>query len=395
MLLDAPARRALVRGFSIGVLGGLVATAVATPARGSFVTFESGQVRPLALSPDGSRLFAVNTPDNRLEIFTVDASGLTHAGSVPVGLEPVAVAARDGQRGVGRQPPVGQRQHRRRQRDAAARRPHAAGRRRAARHRLRRPRRQRAPSSPRRGAGRTSPPRCRRCSPRRARRARWSGCSTPPISATTLTGTPLTIVELFGDTPRALAATPDGSTRLRGGLPLRQPDDDGVRRRRLQRHQPQQRHRRRARARSSASRMPGGLPQSGDRARTASTASRDRPDRQVQSGQRPLGGRAGAQLEQRGALQPARPGRLRHRRQRQPAGAGRRSERRLRRRRHRALQHGGEPGRAEPRLRHQHRGAQRGALRGPRHPRRQHRARPPARGAHHRARRHRRRCRAI
>jgi DNA-binding beta-propeller fold protein YncE len=61
---------------------------------GSFVNFESGQVRPLALSPDGRRLFAVNTPDDRLELFDVTASGLVHAGSVPVGLEPVAVAAR-------------------------------------------------------------------------------------------------------------------------------------------------------------------------------------------------------------------------------------------------------------------------------------------------------------
>jgi YVTN family beta-propeller protein len=59
-----------------------------------FVTFESGQVRPLALAPDGSRLYAVNTPDDRLEIFDVDANGdLVHAASVPVGLEPVAVAA--------------------------------------------------------------------------------------------------------------------------------------------------------------------------------------------------------------------------------------------------------------------------------------------------------------
>ena len=68
--------------------------ALATPIQASFVTFESGQVRPLAMSPDGTRLFAVNTPDNRLEIFAVDGGGLTHAGSVPVGLEPVAVAAR-------------------------------------------------------------------------------------------------------------------------------------------------------------------------------------------------------------------------------------------------------------------------------------------------------------
>ncbi len=59
-----------------------------------FVNFESGHVRPLALSPDGGRLFAVNTPDNRLEIYTVSAAGLTLADEVPVGLEPVAVAAR-------------------------------------------------------------------------------------------------------------------------------------------------------------------------------------------------------------------------------------------------------------------------------------------------------------
>src|SRR6516225_1976132 len=60
----------------------------------SFVLFESGQVRPLALSPDGTRLFAVDTPDNRLEIFSVDGNGLTKTGEVEVGMEPVAVAAR-------------------------------------------------------------------------------------------------------------------------------------------------------------------------------------------------------------------------------------------------------------------------------------------------------------
>jgi YVTN family beta-propeller protein len=60
----------------------------------SFVTFETGQVRPMAMSPDGTQLFAINTPDNRLEIFSVDVGGLTHTGSVPVGLEPIAVAAR-------------------------------------------------------------------------------------------------------------------------------------------------------------------------------------------------------------------------------------------------------------------------------------------------------------
>jgi DNA-binding beta-propeller fold protein YncE len=69
-----------------------VAEAVAG-ASPSFTAFESGQVRPLALSPDGKLLFAVNTPDNRLEIFRVAGPGLQHVSSVSVGLEPVAVAA--------------------------------------------------------------------------------------------------------------------------------------------------------------------------------------------------------------------------------------------------------------------------------------------------------------
>lgn len=59
-----------------------------------YTLFESQQIRPLAMSPDGNQLFVVNTPDNRLEIFAVSAAGLEHTGSVPVGLEPVAVAAR-------------------------------------------------------------------------------------------------------------------------------------------------------------------------------------------------------------------------------------------------------------------------------------------------------------
>jgi YVTN family beta-propeller protein len=63
---------------------------------GSYTLFESGPVRPLALSADGTRLFAVNTPDSRLEIFRVSASGVAHESSVPVGLEPVAVAVADG-----------------------------------------------------------------------------------------------------------------------------------------------------------------------------------------------------------------------------------------------------------------------------------------------------------
>src|SRR5215831_17005606 len=81
----------------------VLSVALATTASAaSFVEFESGQVRPLALSladpghPGQTWLFAVNTPDNRLEIFDVSTGSATptHLASIPVGMEPVAVAAR-------------------------------------------------------------------------------------------------------------------------------------------------------------------------------------------------------------------------------------------------------------------------------------------------------------
>jgi DNA-binding beta-propeller fold protein YncE len=66
----------------------------AAKALSSYTLFESGQVRPLAMSPDKRHLFAVNTPDNRLEVFRIGEHGLVHTASIPVGVEPVAVAAR-------------------------------------------------------------------------------------------------------------------------------------------------------------------------------------------------------------------------------------------------------------------------------------------------------------
>ncbi|MEO8098934.1 MAG: hypothetical protein ABI811_14625 [Acidobacteriota bacterium] len=59
----------------------------------SFIAFESGHVRPLAMSPDGKMIFAVNTPNGTLEILDL-ASGAPGPFRIPVGLEPVAVAAR-------------------------------------------------------------------------------------------------------------------------------------------------------------------------------------------------------------------------------------------------------------------------------------------------------------
>ncbi len=76
-------------------LAAALAVTTSADAASPFTLFETGQVRPLAMSPDGNRLFAINTPDNRLEIFDINGGGaLAHLVSVPVGLEPIAVAAR-------------------------------------------------------------------------------------------------------------------------------------------------------------------------------------------------------------------------------------------------------------------------------------------------------------
>ena len=83
-------RRIITIALSIACLWAVPFLAVAQ----SFVAFESEQFRPLAISPDGNRLFAVNTPDNRLEIFTISGDDLVPDIAVPVGLEPIAVAVR-------------------------------------------------------------------------------------------------------------------------------------------------------------------------------------------------------------------------------------------------------------------------------------------------------------
>lgn len=73
----------------------MAAPPVAQAASPSFIAFESGQVRPLAMSSDGSKLFAVNTPNNTLEIFNITSTGLQLFARVPVGMEPVALALRN------------------------------------------------------------------------------------------------------------------------------------------------------------------------------------------------------------------------------------------------------------------------------------------------------------
>ncbi len=64
-------------------------------AQANYQLFEAGQVRPLAISPNGGSLVATNTPDDQLEIFAIQADGsLLHTTSVQVGLRPVAAAFR-------------------------------------------------------------------------------------------------------------------------------------------------------------------------------------------------------------------------------------------------------------------------------------------------------------
>ncbi|ANM29005.1 hypothetical protein ABI59_04425 [Acidobacteria bacterium Mor1] len=69
--------------------------AVSAIAQDTYTNYESAHVNPIALTPSGSTLLAVNTPDARLETFSVGNDGsLTHSGSIPVGLEPVTVVVR-------------------------------------------------------------------------------------------------------------------------------------------------------------------------------------------------------------------------------------------------------------------------------------------------------------
>ena len=210
------------RGFRFrGIVFALtIALGGSAPARAeapSFLTFESGPVRPLALSPDGTRLFACNTPDGQLEVFAVGDEGLTSLGSVPVGLEPVAVAARTNDevwvvnhlsdsisvvdvpsRRVVRTLLVGDEP-----RDLVFA---GAGNSRA------------FVTTARRGQHRTHPsitgvpgagdPLF--TTPSVPRADVWVFDAENPGPG--IGGTPLRIVELFGDTPRALAVSPDGAT---------------------------------------------------------------------------------------------------------------------------------------------------------------------------------------
>ncbi len=80
------------------VFGLLSLLAIAAPARSfgqsSFVNWETPHVHPLDLTPDGTKLLAVNLPDDRLEVFAVTSGTPVALFSVPTGLDPTSVRAR-------------------------------------------------------------------------------------------------------------------------------------------------------------------------------------------------------------------------------------------------------------------------------------------------------------
>jgi YVTN family beta-propeller protein len=67
---------------------------LSSAAQSTFVNWEDPHVHPLDMTPDGTRLLAVNTADDRLEVFDVTGAGLVLLYEVPVGVDPVSVRAR-------------------------------------------------------------------------------------------------------------------------------------------------------------------------------------------------------------------------------------------------------------------------------------------------------------
>ncbi len=61
---------------------------------GTFANFEVAHVHPLDMTPDGTKLLAVNTANNTLEVFQLGGAMLLNTASIPVGLDPVTVRVR-------------------------------------------------------------------------------------------------------------------------------------------------------------------------------------------------------------------------------------------------------------------------------------------------------------
>ena len=64
----------------------------ASPAHAE-ISFDSGPVRPVAMSPDGKRLYTVNTPNNTLEIFDLAGKPLVGKAYIELDEEPERLLA--------------------------------------------------------------------------------------------------------------------------------------------------------------------------------------------------------------------------------------------------------------------------------------------------------------
>ncbi|MBX3420860.1 MAG: hypothetical protein KF752_04810 [Pirellulaceae bacterium] len=76
------------------VLTVLLPAAKAQVPPANFVNYEIAPIHAMTMSPDGNLLAAVNTPDMRVELFTLDTNGPEKWVSIPVGLEPTSVRFR-------------------------------------------------------------------------------------------------------------------------------------------------------------------------------------------------------------------------------------------------------------------------------------------------------------
>src|SRR3989440_8448208 len=96
--LGAPARTHPTRilRFALGTIAAAVLLCGSVFAQSSYVNFEGKQTSPVRLSPDGTRLFAVNTPDARVSVFDVtQPSNPRLLVEIPVGVEPASVNPRN------------------------------------------------------------------------------------------------------------------------------------------------------------------------------------------------------------------------------------------------------------------------------------------------------------
>ena len=96
-LLATAVLLSLIVFWLVGSTGTRVGFAQGNPPL-SFRTFEAPQIHPLALTPDGTRLLAVNTPNATLSVFQLISGTPVLTAEIPVGLEPVSVAVRSDNR---------------------------------------------------------------------------------------------------------------------------------------------------------------------------------------------------------------------------------------------------------------------------------------------------------